>query len=120
MKSENFYFKSETLIFVLQPFSFSCSSLQGRKMRRWAGWNCGYTKDGNVKFKALCMKENELSLSSNNAGSSFPQVAAFKEIIIAGETPETTVREGAPRSPTLQEVPTEPEPPESRSRQQIS
>ena len=56
-------------------------------MMRWAGWNCGYTKDGNVKFKALCMKKNQLSLSSSS--NSFPQVAALREIVTAGETPNT-------------------------------
>ena len=60
-------------------------------MMRWAGWNCGYTKDGNVKFKALCMKKNQLSLSSSS--NSFPQVAAFKEIVTAGETPNTRQEE---------------------------
>ena len=73
-------------------FSDRCVILQGRKMMRWAGWNCGYTKDGNVKFKALCMKENQLRVSSSNAGSS-PEVAAFKEIVTAGETSDTRVRE---------------------------
>ena len=75
-----------------KKFSDRCVILQGRKMMRWAGWNCGYTKDGNVKFKALCMKENRLSIGSGNADS-FPMVAAFKDAIAAGESPDTRGQE---------------------------
>ena len=40
-----------------------CVVLQGRKLLRWAGWNCGYQRDGNTKFRALCMRDNLLTLS---------------------------------------------------------
>ena len=35
-------------------------------MFHWAGWNCGYQKDGKTLFKALCQKENILSVSTSS------------------------------------------------------
>ena len=46
------------IILMVLFFSERCVVLQGRKQFRWAGWNCGYQKDGQTLFKALCQKES--------------------------------------------------------------
>ena len=51
-------------------FSERCVVLQGRKQFRWAGWNCGYQKDGQTLFKALCQKESFQKLETTTTPQS--------------------------------------------------
>ena len=62
-----------------QRYNERCVVLQARKQFRWSGWNCGFRRDGETQFKALCQKEDNVTSDVVPAQSKSPHIVSLSQ-----------------------------------------